>query len=420
MLQPLGVSDEAEAVYVALAPIGAATTSHLMDLTHQRAGVEESLEELRRLGLATELSPGLWQALPLPEVVKALRAQRLSEVEMASAAAESLHSHIMASSRSQTDEVRIIIGRDAILAANRDICASAQKEICMFDKPPYGEDHASNVEAISTESSEWEALERGAKLRCVYHPGFDAERLKELALFAAKGEDSRTAPVPMKLILVDAQIAMIPSMRSYLPGHELMMSVVQHPTLVDALQWLFEAVWDTAVPIAAAALSDSDPRRQMLMSLLMAGSTDNAIATNLGINVRSVRRWISELMDQLGVTTRLQLGAALVRAELLGSQNGANTTPTGASENPSNGLLNGGIQIGRNASLKVPKVNGSSMTPNGAHGSSMTPNGAHGSSVTPNGANGSSVTPNGANGDNGKNGVNGRQRPQPMPILPGT
>jgi DNA-binding transcriptional ArsR family regulator len=308
----------------------------------------------------------------------------------------------MASSRSQTDEVRIIVGRDAILAANRDICASAQKEICMFDKPPYGEDHASNVEAISEESSEWEALERGAKLRCIYHPGFDAERLKELALFAAKGEDSRTAPVPMKLILVDAQIAMIPSMRSYLPGHELMMSVVQHPTLVDALQWLFEAVWDTAVPIAAAALSDSDPRRQMLMSLLMAGSTDNAIATNLGINVRSVRRWISELMDQLGVTTRLQLGAALVRAEFLGSQNGTNTAPTGASENAPNGSLIGGTQNGRSASPKPPLMNGSSVTPNGANGA--------------NGVNGA----NGAKGANGKNGLNGRRRPQPMPLLPRT
>jgi hypothetical protein len=30
-----------------------------------------------------------------------------------------------------------------------------------------------------------------------------------------------------------------------------------------------------------------------------------------------VRRWISELMEELGVTTRLQLGAALVRAENL-------------------------------------------------------------------------------------------------------
>ncbi len=307
MLQPLGVSADAEAVYVALAPIGAATTTHLMDLTHHSDGVEESLEELRRLGLATERSAGLWQALPLPEVVKALRAQRLSEVEMASAAAEALHSHLMASSQSQTDELRIIIGREAMLAANREICASAQKEICMFDKPPYAEDHAGSVEAITAESSEWQALERGAKLRCIYHPGFDAARLKELTLFAAKGEDSRTAPVPMKLILVDAQIAMIPSMRSYLPGHELIMSVVRHPTLVEALQWLFEAVWDTAVPIAAAGPADHDPRRQMLVSLLMAGSTDSAIASSLGINVRSVRRWISDLMDQLGVATRLSL-----------------------------------------------------------------------------------------------------------------
>ena len=61
--------------------------------------------------------------------------------------------------------------------------------------------------------------------------------------------------------------------------------------------------------------ADNDPRRQMLVSLLMTGSTDSAIANTLNINVRSVRRWISELMDELGVTTRLQLGAALVRSD---------------------------------------------------------------------------------------------------------
>ncbi len=366
MLQPLGVSADAEAVYVVLAPISrGTTTAHLMDLTHRSNGIEASLEELRRLGLATELSGGLWQALPLPEVVKALRAQRLSEVEMASAAAESLHSQIMASSQSQSDEVRIIIGREAILAVNRDICASAQKEICMFDKPPYGEDHAAaNIEAISAESSEWQALERGAGLRCIYHPGFDSERLKELVMFAEKGEDSRTAPVPMKLIIVDAQIAMIPSMRSYLPGHELVMSVVQHPTLVEALQWLFEAVWDNAVPIAAAGLPDSDPRRQMLVSLLMAGSTDSAIATSLGINVRSVRRWISELMDQLGVTTRLQLGAALVRLESLGNQNGVNSISAAALQNAPNALLAGATPVASGTNGLKP--NGSGVISNGA------------------------------------------------------
>jgi sugar-specific transcriptional regulator TrmB/DNA-binding CsgD family transcriptional regulator len=321
MLQPLGISAEAEAVYVALAPLGAVTLDDLATLiSMDSTSLEAQLEELRKLGLATELSGELWRTLPLPEVAKALRAQRISELEMASVAAESLHSHLLAASQSQSDDIRIVVGREAIIAMNRELCAAAQKEICMFDKPPYVEERDATEEGLSEEAPEWQALERGTRLRCIYHPGFDADRLKELALFATKGEESRTAPVPMKLIIVDAELAIIPSMRSYLPGHELRMSVVRHPLLVEALQWQFEAIWDTAVPIVASTYTESDPRRQMLMSLLMTGSTDQAIASNLGINVRSVRRWIAELMDELGVSTRLQLGAAMVRAEYIRSQ----------------------------------------------------------------------------------------------------
>jgi len=332
MLQPLGISARAEAVYVALAPLGSATRDELAALmSSPPCELETDLEELRRLGLATELSGGLWRTLPLPEAAKALRAQRISELERASVAAESLHSHLLAASQSQSDDIRIIVGREAILATNRELCASAQKEICMFDKPPYAEERSPTEQGLSQDAPEWQALERGIRLRCVYHPGFDAERLKELTLFASKGEESRTAPVPMKLVLVDGELALIPSMRSYLPGHELRLSVVRHPTLVEALQWQFDAIWDTAVPIVTSSYTESDPRRQMLMSLLMTGSTDQAIASNLGINVRSVRRWIAELMDELGVSTRLQLGAAMVRAEYIRTQTPGMMDPPPAS-----------------------------------------------------------------------------------------
>ena len=319
MLQPLGISPEAEAVYVALAPLPSASVPEVGQLTGSDPDdTQIRLEELRSLGLAAEISPGIWQALPLLDVVNALRAQRLSELETASVAAESLQNHLMAASQPPTDNVKIVVGREAIVAAMRDLCGAGKKEICTFDKPPYV--HArpnATEEDLSREAPEWQALERGLSLRCVYHPGFDTDRLAQLAMFAAKGEKSRTAPVPMKLILVDASVALIPSMRSYAPGHELRASIVRHPLLVEALQWLFEAVWDTSVPIITTGFSETDPRRQMLISLLMTGSTDNAIASQLGINVRSVRRWISELMDELGVTTRLQLGAALVRADVL-------------------------------------------------------------------------------------------------------
>lgn len=319
MLQPLGISAEAESVYVVLAPLESATPLELADLTSSGADqIGKRLDELRELGLAAEVVQGLWQALPLLGVVNALRAQRLTEIETSAIAAESLHSHLLQASESQADNIKIVVGREAILAARREICDSAKREICAFDKPPYvqGRPNAT-TEILREEAPEWQALERGIALRAVYHPGFDSDRLTELALFAARGEQSRTAPVPMKLILVDSQVALIPSMRSYNPGHELRMSITRHPMLVEALQWLFESVWDASVPIITAGYSETNPRRQMLISLLMTGSTDNAIASQLGVNVRSVRRWISELMDELGVTTRLQLGAALVRADAL-------------------------------------------------------------------------------------------------------
>lgn len=315
MLEPLGIGRQAEALYVALAPMNAATVADLAEITQMAwEDVAEQIQQLRILGLAAETGNGLWRALPLSDVVKALRAQRQSELEMATIAAESLQSHLMAATNTQDDDVRIVVGREAIVAVYREVCDLAKDEICVFDKPPYVHVRDIAEESLRESSPEWVALGRKVNLRAIYHPGFDSERLKELLLFAAQGEQSRTAPVPMKLTIIDQQTAMIPSMASYKPGHETRASVVRHPLIVESLQWLFDAVWDTAVPIVAGSYLEGDPRRQMLVSLLMSGSTDTAIANQLGINVRSVRRWISELMDELGVTTRLQLGAALVRA----------------------------------------------------------------------------------------------------------
>lgn len=320
MLQPLGISTEAEAVYVVLAPLPSASVPELADLTAlDREVVAQQLADLRGLNLATEVSPGSWRALPLKEAVATLRAQRLTELEMASVAAESLQSHLLAASQPQSEsDVKILVGREAILAARREICSEARTVISVFDKPPYVQPRPNaTVDKLNQTAPEYQALERGIALRAVYHPGFNADRLAELALFAGIGEQSRTAPVPMKLFLVDGDVALIPSMPSYEPGHELRASITRHPVLVEALQWLFETVWDASVPIITSRVTESDPRRQMLISLLMTGSTDSAIASQLGINVRSVRRWIAELMEELGVTTRLQLGAALVRSDNL-------------------------------------------------------------------------------------------------------
>ena len=317
MLEPLGIAPDVENLYLMLATMPDASVDELA----VRSGLEPGrtradLDSLADLGLALSVGDGRWRALPLTDVVKGLRAKRMAEVEAATIAAETLQNHLLAASQTSDDDIRVIIGREALVAENRELCDRSVKEICLFDKPPYAESLAAE-DGQSEDAPESRALERGVVLRSVYHPGFDAERLKDLTTFASKGERSRTGVVPMKLLLFDAHTALIPSMPSYEQGHEARASVVRHPLIVESLHWLFEAVWDTAIPITAGNYLEGDPRRQMLISLMMSGSTDDAIANQLGINVRSVRRWIAELMDELGVTTRLQLGAALVRAERL-------------------------------------------------------------------------------------------------------
>jgi sugar-specific transcriptional regulator TrmB len=320
VLQPLGISTEAEAVYLALGQLDTASASELTGLTdYNGERLAAALDQLRSLGLATGSSHGVWRALPLLDVVEQLRTQRLSELERSMAAAESVANHLLAQGSSQAEGVTTVQGRDLVVAAHDDLVNSARRELCAFDKPPYAVERSDISEEGLRPTPEWRALDRGVALRCVYHPGFDHERLHEMALFAGKGEQGRTARVPMKLILVDAHVAMVPSMRSYNPGHELRASIVRNPLLVEALVFLFEAVWDSALPILRSFTGEPNPRRQMLVSMLMTGSTDTAIAKSLDVNVRSVRRWIAELMDEFGVRTRLQLGAALVRSGISGS-----------------------------------------------------------------------------------------------------
>ena len=94
---------------------------------------------MRKLGLATDSSLGHWRALPLLDVVNQLKAQRLSEIELASVAAESLESHLLAAGATQAEDVKTLVGRESIVAAHRELLDSARREICSFDKPPYAQ-----------------------------------------------------------------------------------------------------------------------------------------------------------------------------------------------------------------------------------------------------------------------------------------
>ena len=165
MLQPLGISAEAEAVYVALGPLRSASVGELARLTSSTPErVAETLDELRKLGLATDSSLGHWRALPLLDVVNQLKAQRLSEIE----------SRAWRLSRWKTICWRLGPPRPTTSRSSwganpssplRELLNSARREICAFDKPPYAQARPNVTEEALSVEPEWQALERNVTLR---------------------------------------------------------------------------------------------------------------------------------------------------------------------------------------------------------------------------------------------------------------
>jgi len=89
--------------------------------------------------------------------------------------------------------------------------------------------------------------------------------------------------------------------------------------MLSMLTMHFESVWDRSIPVhlyvsgrTTPEQSDDHPDRRILQ-LLAAGVKDEAIARQLGVSLRTARRWLANLMAERGVTTRFQLGLTVAR-----------------------------------------------------------------------------------------------------------
>jgi DNA-binding CsgD family transcriptional regulator len=139
----------------------------------------------------------------------------------------------------------------------------------------------------------------------------DPLTLRHLHGAASDGVQVRTAAeVPMSALVVDASIAVFPLAPSQAP-HRPSVVVLRLPSVVVTTLELFERLWAVATPLDEAtegrdALTD---RQRQLLTLLLAGSTDESAACRLGVSIRTVRRMVAELNDRLGARGRFQAGA---------------------------------------------------------------------------------------------------------------
>lgn len=143
------------------------------------------------------------------------------------------------------------------------------------------------------------------------------DRPRELA---ATGEQARVAPrLPMRIVICDRRLAMVPLVTSAPPGGESIL-LVNPSGLLEALINLFDDYWARSHPVrspqpAVDGLSVADLET---LRLLGTGLKDEAIARQLGVSMRTARRRISGLLIRLGVASRFQAGAEAARRGFVG------------------------------------------------------------------------------------------------------
>ncbi len=308
MLGGVGVGEGEERIYRALIRLGDATVASLATAT----GIDEPrlrsvLNTLEDKGLASRDRERFVPAPP-DVAVEALAARRSEEIARARLAARELQRQFRAGSRHDraADVLEVVTGIGVVRSRFEQLQHGAVEELLMFDKPPY------NTGAQDNAGTERAALRRGVHCRVVYDRTSleDPAQPRMLEQLAAAGEDARvSADVPMKLVICDRRLALTPLSMGH--GRTDAAVVVHASGLLDALAALFESVWQCAIPMPELG-SPADEQQRLLM-LLASGLKDEAIARQLGIGERTVRRRVAELADRLGARTRMQLGIQAVR-----------------------------------------------------------------------------------------------------------
>ena len=155
-------------------------------------------------------------------------------------------------------------------------------------------------------------LDRGLRVRVLSRPPNDHDQGLPPATAStdAEGRFRQLADLPLKLIVFDRRIALVPADPL---NFDAGFVEIAHPPAVQALCALFHRLWSRGRDPFRQGVRPIDltPRERALVSLLAAGHTDVTAAAQLNLSVRTVAYTLRALMDRLGVENRFQLALLL-------------------------------------------------------------------------------------------------------------
>ncbi len=222
--------------------------------------------------------------------------------------------HVVGRSRSWAHAPFELLSATESFVAVEDLTRSTRGEV-VSTHPVYtpGVDSPAYTELLERQ------LTAGRPLRGLYPSDVihDADRLGYVRHWAAAGEQVRLLPqVPPPIAVFGDEVALVSSTWEDGPADGRIL--LRAPALVAMVKDLFDHYWSRATPLRGAALGTVEPdERHDILQALMMGAKDEAIARQLGVSLRTVRRRVAELMAELGASTRFQAGMEAVRRGLL-------------------------------------------------------------------------------------------------------
>ncbi|MGW0836128.1 LuxR C-terminal-related transcriptional regulator [Streptomyces prunicolor] len=174
------------------------------------------------------------------------------------------------------------------------------------------------TEALPRDSA---LLDRGVRMRVLYQHtarGDMTTRAYVSKLVERGAEVRTTAQIAERLIVFDGKTAFLPDRNGEAksPGA----TVVRDPVVMAYLLRLFEQTWQEAVPFDVSGVGYQDTVKDLRLSILrlMArGLSDESVARRMGMALRTCRRHIAAITQELGAVSRFQAGALAERRGLL-------------------------------------------------------------------------------------------------------
>ena len=316
MLEAIGLTQNADQIYLeALKKPGQTVAELAQSISLPSGEAARSYQELADHGLllqgtsqeVTVVSPAKAADILISRQEADLTAQRalLDERRLQ---AERLKVSLYHDAAAETETV---IGADAINEKLNALNAMTESDVATL--APGGAYTTEQIEAAKAIDSEM--LSRGIQTRTIFLSSVrnDQNTLAYVRWLNERGVEVRTVPkLPIRMIISDWKTAVLPlDLTDATQG----IIIYRNPTIIHALQELFEMTWASGTPFGMKRYKDgplSDEER-VVLELLAIGRDDEEIAQRMGIVDRTARTKIKKLVERLGAKSHFEAGYRAVK-----------------------------------------------------------------------------------------------------------